>query len=51
MPSRLQSPNTVLIGVAAKRRHVDVSPTFSNASFRSHMRYMVDVMITDMTRS
>ena len=51
MPSRLQFPNTVLIGVAAKRRHVEVSPTFSNASFRSHMSYMVDAMITDTTRS
>ena len=35
-PSRLRSPNNMLIGVAANHRHVEVSPTFSNASFRSH---------------
>ena len=39
----------MLRDVAAKRRHVEGSPTFSNASFRSHVRYIMDVMIAAFT--
>jgi hypothetical protein len=51
MSSRHRSPNTVLRDVAAKRRHVEGSPTFWNASFRSHVRYIMHVMIAAFTRS
>jgi hypothetical protein len=51
MSSRHRSPNTVLRDVAAKRRHVERSPTFSNASFRSHVRYITHVLIAAFTRS
>ena len=51
MSSRHRSANTVPRDVAAKRRHVEGSPTFSNAFFRSHVHYIMDVMIADLTRS
>ena len=35
----------------AKRPHVKGSPTFSNASFRSHVRYIIDVMNATFTSS
>ena len=43
MSSRHRSLNPVLRDVAAKRPHVE--GFFSNASFRSHVRYIMDVMI------
>jgi hypothetical protein len=51
MSSRHRSPNTVLRDVAAKRRHVEGSPTFWNASFRSHVRYIMYAIIAAFTRS
>ena len=54
MSSRHRSPNTMLRelrDVAAERRHVEGSLTFSNASFRSHVRYIMDVMIAAFTHS
>jgi hypothetical protein len=51
MSSRHRSSNTVLTDVAAKRWHVEGSPTFWNASFRSHVRYIMYVMIAAFTRS
>ena len=43
MSSRHRSLNPVLRDVAAKRPHVE--GFFSNASFRSYVRYIMDVMI------
>ena len=44
--------NTVFRDIAARRRLVEGLPTFSNASFRSHVRYIImDVMIAAFTRS
>jgi hypothetical protein len=51
MSSRHRCPNTMLRDVAAKRRHVERSPTFSNASFCGHVRYIMHVMIAAFTRS
>ena len=54
MSSRHRSPNTMLrdlIDVAAKRWHVEGSLTFSNAFFRSDVRYIMGVMIAAFTRS
>ena len=51
MSSRRRSPNTVLRDVAARQRHVEGSPTFSNSSFRSRVRYIMDVLIAAFTRS
>ena len=54
MSSRHRFPNIILRelrDVTAERRHVEGSLTFSNASFRSHVHYIIDVMIAAFTRS
>ena len=48
MSSRHRSPNAVLRVVAAK---MEWSLTFSNASFRSHVCYIMQVDCRDLTRS
>ena len=41
----------MLRDVAAKRRHVEGSPNLFERSFRGHVRYIINVMIADLTSS